>query len=157
MVESAHETLELLIAHEVAINRLYLASAAVFADLSDFWQTLAAEEKGHVTKLAGLRSSPGLDLWLGQERSLVKPQAVRSSIEYVDSQAARVREGGLSLRQALAVAKDLEDALIERMSLLACCSSDADIVAVLFELKGETERHRQVITDALDTEKRLNP
>jgi hypothetical protein len=52
-----------------------------------------------------------MDKWLSQS-SRIKPQAIKSSIGYVESQIVRAQKDSLSLVQALSIAKDLENALL---------------------------------------------
>lgn len=156
MTTDAPDVLELLIDHELSIKRLYEAFVAAFNDLRGFWQTLAGDEQGHADRLEKLRTEPTLNLWLTHEGRL-KPPAIKSSIEYVQSQTTRAQGGGLSLLQALAIARDLESALIERQFLAPSEPVCAEIRSTLMELTAETERHRQVVADALETEKRRHP
>jgi rubrerythrin len=84
----------------------------------------------------------------------LRPQAVRSSLTYVESQRVRAEEGGIGLLQALAIARDLENALIEsQFSKLADPAND-DIRMVMTELSTETERHRGTLAEALEAERR---
>jgi hypothetical protein len=156
MERETPDVLQLLIDHESAIKHLYQAFAASFPDFRDFWLTLAGDEQGHADKLERLRTEPALDEWLRHE-SQFKPPAIRSSIDYLDGQLARAQGGGLSLLQALAIATDLESALIERQFLIPGGPACAEIRSVLTDLNAETERHREVVANALETEKRLHP
>jgi hypothetical protein len=142
-----------LIQHERALARLYLRCAAAFGERRDLWLALAADEHAHSNKLEGLRTDPDLDKWISSMDRLRSP-AIRSSIGYVEAQASRAAEGGLTLVQALAVAKDLEDALIDRQLLLPVPSDPGAIGAVLAELHAETEGHRRRLLEALEVEGR---
>jgi hypothetical protein len=156
MKEDAAKVLELLIEHELALKHLYQAYASALAESRELWHTLAGDEQGHADRLAHLRDEPAFDQWISQE-SHVKPQALRSSIDYVGSQISRAQGGRLSRMQALAVAKDLEDALIDRQLLLPAASGCMEIDRIMGELRSDTERHRQLIADALAEEKGLLP
>lgn len=153
MSADASNLLDLLIQHERAIARLYLRFAAVFGEWQEFWQTLAAEEHSHAKKLETLRIEPDLKRWLSRVDRL-KPQAVMSSIGYVEAQASRAATGGLASLQALAVANDLEDALIDRQFILPIPTDCGAIGLVLEELRAETEEHRRVLREAFEAEKR---
>jgi hypothetical protein len=147
------DLIDLLIRHERAIARLYLRFAAVFGERQEFWRTLAAEEHAHAKKLEMLLTEPERERWLSPVDRL-KPQAVLSSIDYVEAQATRAGAGGLTSLQALAVAKDLEDALIDGHLALPVPSDCRTIGLVLEELRAETEEHRRVLREALEIEKR---
>ena len=146
--------LDLLIDHELALKSLYQTLAVVFPDFKGFWRDLSGDEQAHADELEKLRSEPELDQWLALDGQL-KSQAIKSSVEYVQSQTSRVQGGGVSLLQALAVAYDLESALIEKQFLVPSGLVCGEISAVLTVLNAKTEHHRQVIADALETEKRL--
>ena len=152
MPPDSSNILDLLIRHERAIARLYLRFAAVFGERQEFWQTLAAEEHSHAKKLETLLSDPDRERWLSRVDRL-KPQAIRSSIDYVETQATRAGAGGLTSVQALAVANDLEDALIDRQLILPIPADCGAIALVLEELRADTEEHRRVLREALETEK----
>ena len=145
--------LELLIEHELAMKRLYEAFALDFRDRRELWQSLARDEQGHADRLEGLRPQSSEVDRLLHEKGL-RPQAVRSSLTYVESQRVRAEEGGIGLLQALAIARDLENALIEsQFSKLADPAND-DIRMVMTELSTETERHRGTLAEALEAERR---
>jgi rubrerythrin len=145
--------LELLIEHELAVKRLYEAFALDFGDRRDLWQSLARDEQGHADRLERLRprSTEVGRLWLD---SGLRPQAIKSSIAYVESQRVRAEEGGLRLLQALAIAKDLENALIEKEFSKLSGPTNVEIRSVLDDLAAETEKHRRVLAEALEAESR---
>jgi rubrerythrin len=146
--------LELLIEHELAVKRLYEAFALDFAERGDLWQSLARDEQGHADRLGRLmpQSNEVGRLWLD---SGLRPQAVKSSIAYVESQRARAEGGGLGLLQALAIARDLENALIENEFSKLSGPVNVEIGSVLEDLAVETERHRKMLAEALEAERRL--
>lgn len=145
--------LVLLSEHELAIKRLYEAFAGVFAERRDFWQSLAREEQEHADFLGTLPSRPASDGLL-QLGGALKPQAITSSIAYVEGQIARARAGALTAVQALAIAKDLEHALIEDMFSRVPTTAPADVRLVLTRLAEDTRRHRDSLARALEAERR---
>jgi len=153
MNKNAPDVVELLIRYELAIKQLYEAFAAAFADRRSFWQALAQDEQRHADCLSALRSGGMLDAWLQQDVT-VKPQALLSSIAYVDSQAQRAREGNLAPVQALSIAKDLESALLEKQFSKISASVSPEARSMLMDIAAETDRHRMVVTEALNTERR---
>lgn len=144
--------LMLLAEHELSIKRLYEAFADAFAERRDFWQDLAREEQGHADYLGTLASVPEADgrLQLG---GALKHQAIKSSIAYVEGQIARARNGALTPVQALAIAKDLEHALIEDVFFRVPPSAPADVRLVLTRLAEDTRRHRDSLAGALEAER----
>jgi len=153
MKEVEPDVLEMLIGHELAIKQLYEVFAAKFKNRQEFWQSLARDEQGHADRLASLRSESTVNRWLLHE-SRLRPNAIKSSIGYVGRQVARVREGNFSLLQALSVARDLEDALLEKHFSKLSDSTSERFRLILMDLATETERHRKVLVEAIETEKR---
>jgi hypothetical protein len=147
------DILDLLIQHERALARLYLRFAAVFGERQELWQKLAGEEHSHAKKLEALLTEPERERWLSRVEWL-KREAILSSIGHADMQASRAAEGGLTLLQALAVANDLEDALIDRQFISPIPSDCGGIGVILEELRKETEEHRRVLREALEAGRR---
>ncbi len=153
MKEDELDVLEMLIRHELAIKQLYEIFAATFANRRDFWQSLASDEQRHADWLGALRSKPAIDKRLLQD-SQIRPQAIKLSIGYVESQIVRAQEGKFSLLQALSVARDLESALLEKHFPKLSGSVGKETESILTDLAAETERHRKAVLDLLDIEKR---
>ena len=154
MDQQEPDILELLIEHELALKRLYEAFALDFADRRDLWLSLARDEQGHAHGLERLRpqSAEVGRLWFD---SGLRPQAVRSSLVYVESQTVRAEGGGLTSIQALSIARDLEDALIENQFSKLSGPANLEVRSVLDELSAETARHRKLLAEALEAERRL--
>lgn len=152
MREDSPDVLEMLIRHELAIKQLYEIFATLFTKRQDFWQSLAKDEQRHADLLGTLRSEPTLDTWLLHD-SRLRPQAITSSIKYVESQIVRAEVGNLSVLQALAIARDLENALIEKQFSKLSESVSKEVRAILEDIATETERHRKSVGVAMNTEK----
>ncbi len=153
MKEDEPDVLEMLIRHELAIKHLYEVFAAMFKNRQEFWQSLAGDEQRHANRLGALRSESTLDKWL-LHNSRFKPNAIKSSIGYVERQVVRAQEGKFSLLQALSIARDLESALLEKQFSNLSNSTSERIRSIFMDLAAETERHRKAVVEAIDTEKR---
>lgn len=145
--------LDLLIEHERAIGRLYNAFAEKLVEHQHFWHNLATEEQSHADRLAQLHASPSLAAWLGDENRL-KPDAIKSSIDYVISQTELSRKGPFPQLRALSVARDLESALLEKIFARVGSTVPPDVRSVLMELAADTERHRKAVLAMLENEKK---
>jgi len=145
--------LQTLIAHEAIVGTLYETFSEIFPARQAFWGELAREEAGHADALAALSTDQAVNDWLLGESGLRLP-AIRSSIGYVQSQIERARRGELGSIQALSIARDLEAALIEEQ--FARMSSSAHVMAtpILLRLAAETKRHREMLAEALEAERR---
>lgn len=154
MTENALEMLGLLVRHELAIRSLYLTYGEILTDAREFWHGLAHEEQVHAERLEALGAEPKLGVWLTAETRR-KSQAVLSSMKYLKDQESRARRDGLTAVQALAVARDIERALIDREFLAAPDPACTEIAAELEALRHDTERHRRIIEEALEIATRL--
>jgi rubrerythrin len=152
MGEENPDILSLLGKHELVLKQLYETFAAKFAEHQSFWRDLAVEEQKHSDWLETLRVDSVVNKYLLNDIQL-KPQAVKSSIEYVERQIAKAQEGGFGLLQAFSIARDLEEALIEKQFLKLSRSASKEIRLIFTELVAETERHRDALIKAINAEK----
>ena len=153
MAEAERDVLWMLIRHELVIKHLYEVFAAMFAGQRDLWAGLAADEQRHAASLVALRSSliaAGRSPYVSQLRA----QAIKTSIGYVESQIARAHAGGTSALEALAIARDLENALLERQFSKLKDSAPTEMKPVLMSLAEETAQHLKTVKDVMESEKR---
>ena len=113
MREDEPHIVEIVIRHELAIKELYKIFATKFTNRQDLWRSLAADEHRHADWLRTLRSEPTITKLLHD--SQLKPQAIKTSTAYVESQLMKAKEGHLSLLQALSIARDIENAALEML------------------------------------------
>jgi rubrerythrin len=146
--------LDLLIEHELVIKQLYDVFAKHLPDHHHFWHNIATEEQSHADRLGLLHATPSLSGWLASENRL-KAEAIKSSISYVDGQTEKARQEHFPQLQALALARDIEGALLERVFSRVSDSVPADIRVTFMDLAADTERHRKTIAAMLESEKKL--
>jgi len=147
------DLIDLLAKHELALGRLYETFAAVFPRHATFWRTLAQEEQNHADQVEELRRDGAVNRWL-MHGTNVKPGGVSASIGYIESTITRGRAGAMGLIQALVIARDLETSLIEGQFSKMTPSPSPAVGAVIAELAAGTERHRAMVIELLETEKR---
>jgi len=152
MRENEPILLEMLIKHELAIKLLYETFAELFSTHQNFWQKLASDEQKHADQLGTLRSETAFNTSLLQESRLKLP-AIKSSIDYVERQTAKAREGNVSFLEALSIARDIENALLEKQFAKLGDAVSREVKKILMVLATETEKHRNAIAEALHTEK----
>jgi hypothetical protein len=139
---------ELLARNEVALGRLYQGYAAALPSLSDLWLRLAGEEQHHAEWLRSLTSRiaatdpPSACSW-------PRRAAVESSLKHIETQVLRANQPGLTVVAALSIAKDLESSLLEKEFFRAVQGICPEVEAVLSRLIAATEKHRQLVVDAL--------
>jgi len=143
--------LDLLVAHEQAIGRLYDLYAVAFPAHRPLWARLAADERAHAERLATLRAGTLRDAWRSRGRWL-RPQPIRLSIGFVEQHQAKVQAGETSAREAFAIARDLESALLEKQFARLDDELPAEVLSVLRYLAAETEQHRALVVAALEAE-----
>jgi hypothetical protein len=142
--------------HELALKELYQTYAAKLPSLKDFWLSLAEDEQRHSDWLQSLISHTGTD----DSQDLgcwPRSAAVESSLKYIRAQTVRAKQGEITLLVALAIAKDLESALLEKEFFRVADNTSPEVRAVLDRLVAGTERHGRAVTKALDAAKCAAP
>jgi len=105
--------LDLLIQHEEAIGSLYKACTITFPDLAKFWQAFVLEEKAHADVLRILATSLKTEkVFLNNRKFNVT--GVHTAIDHVNKQKQLVEAGTVTILQVLAVALDIEQAIVEK-------------------------------------------
>lgn len=152
MGEHLPDVLELMIRHELAIKQLYEAFAAALPHRSDFWHRLASEEQKHADWLTALQSET-----LGQRFMLdsrLKAEAIRLSIAYVEEQTKKAAGSNFSAIEALAVARDIENALLEKQFSKLRDTGSSAVKSAVMSLAAETEKHRRALVEAIFSEQK---
>ena len=138
------DIIDLLSAHEEAISRLYSAYAGKFPLYSEFWTTLASEEQKHSAVITALKSKVDAGK-LSADMVKFKSELLKTMITYMEKELSKVDSGGLTLIQALSVARDIEKSMIERKCFEVFKGDPAELAAVLEEMALETKRHIEKI------------
>jgi hypothetical protein len=144
----ARTIIGLLAKNEAALGQLYQAYAVALPAMKDLWVKLTVDEQHHAQWLealalqAAVADPPVPCCWPRQA-------AVESSLEYINRETLRARQPGLTAVAALSIAKDLEDALLEKQFFRAAEGVSPNVKAVFGRLIAATEKHRQVVLDAL--------
>lgn len=143
-----HE-LELMARHEEAIGMLYEAYANRFPEYADFWLTLKGEEVGHAMVIR--RLFPRVDEgFIRFNDTRFNTKAIETSLKFVRSWTVDAEEGKVEMLNALSIALDLENGLIEKKFLDVFEADDEDLKRVFRSLKEGTKDHKQRITDLLN-------
>jgi hypothetical protein len=147
--EETRKTLRLLMEHELALKELYQAYAALFPSRADLWLRLAGDEQHHGDWLHTLLTAAEA---AQDQRPCLWPRtaAVEASLRYVRTQIVRAGGAEIPLLTALAVAQDLENALLEKEFFKAAEGVCPEVHKVLDRLVVGTERHWRLVTEALD-------
>lgn len=141
-------TIDLMIQHELALKDLYHSCAETWPDQHELWHSLAKEEQDHAKLLRDFKSL----IQLGQIRfdaGRFKPRAIENSNDYIREQTERVGTGQLSLRQAMSIATDLEQAMLDNGFFQLLSTDHPRTRSTLERLAGQTINHRQRLEVAL--------
>ena len=80
--------------------------------------------------------------------------AFSGALEYMKRQIERVRKANIGLLEALSIAGDIEEALIEKQFIRLNISGPTEIKNVMKGLVADTQRHRKIIAEKLAFHKR---
>ncbi len=149
---SNHEIVNLLIEHEAAIASLYTAMSLGLPEMKDFWGRLIREEKAHAEVLRMLqRRLEAGGVFLNTRK--FNEAAIRSSIDYIQRQVAKIATEGITKLRALALALNVEQAMLENELFRVFESDSADMKHEFQALRGHTVIHQKLLEQHLATAK----
>ena len=150
------QTIGLLAAHEAAMGDLYRLYAAKLPDSASLFESLATAERDHARALA--------DFADGVKHGLVHidPQrftaeAVLNSLDYIKERLAEANSSSVTLAQALSVAHDLEEGLIEKQYYEVAEADCTEMKDLLQRLAQETAAHLAQVNSAWEAARRRTP
>jgi hypothetical protein len=140
--------LEMMARHEEVIGELYSEYARVFPDYEDFWSRLANEEAGHAAWIRRLFSDVEKGtVVLKDNRFNVK--AIETSMKYVKGWIVQAKNEVLDPIQALSMARDLENSLIEKNYLAVYDADSIEMKRVFNALQEGTTQHRARLNEMI--------
>jgi rubrerythrin len=143
-----HE-LELMARHEEAIAELYETYAEKFPDYKEFWERLAKEEASHANWIRDLHAKvENGAISFGHGRFNIK--AIDRSLSYVKQWTTDAEGGWVEPLQAMSIAHDLENALIEKNYLDVREADTEEMKKLVSKLREATGEHRNRIAEALN-------
>jgi rubrerythrin len=146
------EILGMMSAHESALADLYRAYARGIPSHAEFFEGLVGDEVKHARMIAGFVDqvkAGTVEVNPGRFSSA----SVLSSLDFVRQQVVEAERGQIAAREALSMAKDLEDALIERRYFEVFGEDGPELTRLLTTLQEETEAHRRRVGEALEGER----
>lgn len=150
------ETIGLIAAHESAIAELYRAYGKRFPEHKELFEGLAEEEVGHARQVARFADEVRAGS-LHVDAGRFSAESILASLDHIRGRMEEEKEGELSFADALAVAIDLEDALIERRYFEIFEDDTPELKELLRSLEAETEEHRQRLGKARERERGATP
>jgi rubrerythrin len=150
LVKDAREILSLMEEVELAVAGLYRSCAGKFPEDGNFWQQLEQEELQHADYVRRMTDVVAR----GPEHFRINPQfnalAVRAFIQGVNDSRHKVETGGIGARQALFLARDIEEIYIERNFFDSIYGDDPDFLSLFRQIVVETTSHRQLLKERID-------
>ena len=107
-----NQIIQELINHELSLNKLYGVYAEKFPEYKDFWEKIAQEETQHAAWIKGLDSKIQENTVL-IDKDRFNTQMIQTSTVYVHSQIASALQHNLKLINALSIAVDIEQTMLE--------------------------------------------
>ncbi len=146
------EIVDLYVDQELKIARLYTLFADRYPDHVGFWTSLANEENRHA---AAIR-----DLWnkARSGRVVFRPGRFRAGIlrmfgAYLDEVLLAAAAKPAPFRSALGIARDLENALIEKKALGIFDGDAPEVRGLLLKLHDDSARHAAKLDEMWRREK----
>jgi len=147
---------EMLAQNEERIGTLYGLYAEKFPEYHDLWKGLSEEEAQHARWIRKLVSwsKEGL-ITINKNRFNVP--AIRTFTNYVDKEINNVNISIVASINALSIASYIEDSIIEHKYFEVFEGDSPELKKTLLDLASATNKHRNIIKQALkeDTSRRL--
>ncbi len=148
LTEDTRTIVEMVANHELALKELYQTYAERVPASKALWLRLVQDEQRHSDWLESLVSGLGSANPLGS-CGWPRRAAIESSLEYIQVQILRARQTEVTLLTALSIAKDLENALLEKEFLKVADGACPEVREVFGRLVAGTKKHGQMVTEAL--------
>ena len=140
LIKTQLKVIKLLAEHEKVIGQLYKEYARKFPEQKNFWSKIAREEIEHASWIFKLRSKiEEGSLYFKEGR--FKMEAIKTSLGYLKSQITEVQNNKISAKNALSVARDIENGLIEKKFFEVFEPDCREIKQVFLDLATATRDH----------------
>ncbi len=135
--------------NETGLSDLYAQFARTFPQDAAFWTELSRDELKHAGLIGRLRGSVAVGA-IRPGDTTARREGIDMAMQYAASIAERCRRGEITRVQAHALARDIENAMLERKLLTVLGLASPESAAVVEELVRETAVHRTKINEALE-------
>lgn len=143
------DIIELLAKNEEKVSELYLLYAEKFKDMYNFWFLLSNEETNHANWLRELKGELLSGALLLDEKKF-NPQAITLFGDYLEQRSKGAKEKDLTIKAALSIALDIENALIEKKWFEVMQSDSTAVKNTLIRLKDALSEHKNKISETLN-------
>lgn len=140
------QLLNLLRETESALGEFYGRCAFFFPEDEDIWEELKSEEIIHaeqVERLTDIVTEKKEKFLLGE----FDPVTLKSFLDDIEDQRDILERGELTRDQAIAVARDYEDTLVEKQFLRIVESDDPEFIRLTEKIEQEEREHLEKLSD----------
>ncbi len=134
--------------NETALADLYATFARAFPEDAPLWAALADDERHHASAIGEVRQSVTAGA-VRPDPGAVRREAIESMTRYVHSIGDRCRRGEIARIQACALARDLENSMLEKNLFRVLGVGPAAVTALQELLAAQTLEHRRKIDETL--------
>jgi rubrerythrin len=147
--ENQIKMIEMMAGNEETISKLYKTYAEKFPAHKEFWSQLAEEELEHADWIDKFYSQVKEgSVHFNEKRFTI--EAIESLRNVVNNELARVQKEDIALLDALCIALDIENALVENKFFEVFEGDSVKLKHLFIELADGTNEHRDRIKKALD-------
>lgn len=130
----------LLAEHETAVASVYEVLANLLKDSASFWRGLAEEELDHRRLIEAIDEKFHDGEW-AFKRPTVITKGIAEAIEWLEAKSRDVESNGISMRDALQAALEIEVGMIERKFFEVIAADTPEMKKVVSTLAAYTEDH----------------
>ena len=130
---------------ELALAEFYEACAQTWEEDEDFWSRLGQQERQHAQNIRKMAEIISEKYEFFESFRPFNPAAVRTIISGIEDNRHRLKGGGISKRNALFIARDIERSLIEAKYSEIVKTTDIEYKNLLTAIITQTEAHENLI------------
>ena len=139
-----------LMENEIAVSNLYSQFGDMYPENREFWKDLSQAELRHAHWIDTLRAS------VNEKKIMVKGtlpsvHAIETSIKNINVLCEKCKKGKISRQKAYIIAHELEDSMLEKKFFNVLQLDSPLLVKLKNKLSSETEKHKQILGDAILT------
>lgn len=140
---------EILEESELWASELYNLCSKVFKEDCDFWTSLEKDEIKHFNHLKTMEQifdENPQSIYSGRQITEITIQTLIKSMQMI---VPELKMGKIPKKRMLAIAKNIEDSIIESKYKEILTSKDSRFQALLKEISLDTYRHRKILLDKM--------
>ncbi len=143
------QAIELLAQHEEAISGLYKTFSKLDPDHKSLWNELSWDEIAHAGWIRKLHPRVK-DGTISFAKNRFGEDQINKSTDYMKGQLALAEAEGISPGQALAIAFNIENNMLENKFFEVFKGDHVELERTLLFLSSSTKEHRDAVKKALD-------